>query len=181
MGKKRFKAEQIIRMLREADVEVASGKSQLALSKRTGVSQQAISRFANRSEIKSLIERETGKLYQKLPDMIEEINRDIETSYRISKSVAGELTKEETKELTERFEGINSMLKFKESIYKVKSDVLKALGVYPSQSPSIFVQNVFSDNKAAIIDPGVQRMIGAHVKELFGDNPLDENSGNENE
>ena len=45
---------------------LASGQSQLDLSKRTGVTHQAISHFKNKAEIKSLIEKETEKFYKKL-------------------------------------------------------------------------------------------------------------------
>ena len=40
MGKKRFKAEQIIRMLREADVEVAKGQSIAHICRKLGISEQ---------------------------------------------------------------------------------------------------------------------------------------------
>ena len=40
MGKKRFKAEQIIRMLREADVEVAKGQSIAHFCRKLGISDQ---------------------------------------------------------------------------------------------------------------------------------------------
>jgi transposase-like protein len=40
MGKKRFKAEQIIRMLREADVEVAKGQSIAHVCRKLGISEQ---------------------------------------------------------------------------------------------------------------------------------------------
>jgi len=40
MGKKRFKAEQIIRMLREADVEVAKGQSIAQVCRKLGISEQ---------------------------------------------------------------------------------------------------------------------------------------------
>jgi transposase-like protein len=40
MGKKRFKAEQIIRMLREADVEVAKGQSIAHVCRKFGISEQ---------------------------------------------------------------------------------------------------------------------------------------------
>ena len=40
MGKKRFKAEQIIRMLREADVEVAKGQSIAHVCRKLGIPEQ---------------------------------------------------------------------------------------------------------------------------------------------
>jgi len=40
MGKKRFKAEQIIKMLREADVEVAKGQSIAHVCRKLGISEQ---------------------------------------------------------------------------------------------------------------------------------------------
>ena len=40
MGKKRFKAEQIIRLLREADVEVAKGQSIAHICRKLGISEQ---------------------------------------------------------------------------------------------------------------------------------------------
>jgi transposase-like protein len=40
MGKKRFKAEQIIRLLREADVEVAKGQSIAHVCRKLGISEQ---------------------------------------------------------------------------------------------------------------------------------------------
>ena len=40
MGKKRFKAEQIIKMLREADVEVAKGQSIAHVCRKLGIPEQ---------------------------------------------------------------------------------------------------------------------------------------------
>jgi|ETNmetMinimDraft_2_1059921.scaffolds.fasta_scaffold08160_4 hypothetical protein len=40
MGKKRFKAGQIIRMLRQADVEVAKGQSIAQVCRKLGISEQ---------------------------------------------------------------------------------------------------------------------------------------------
>ncbi len=42
MGKKRFKAEQIIRMLREADVEVAKGQSVAHVCRKLRISEHTI-------------------------------------------------------------------------------------------------------------------------------------------
>ncbi len=45
MGKKRFKAEQIIRMLREADVEVAKGQTTGQVSRKLGITEQTYYRW----------------------------------------------------------------------------------------------------------------------------------------
>ncbi len=45
MGKKRFKAEQIIRMLREADVEVAKGQSIGHVCRKLGISEQTYQKW----------------------------------------------------------------------------------------------------------------------------------------
>ena len=45
MGKKRYKAEQIIAMLREAEVEIAKGKTVPWICKKLGVSEQTYYRW----------------------------------------------------------------------------------------------------------------------------------------
>jgi len=168
------------RMKKNVIQSLACGESQREISKKIGVTQAAISKFANKEGIKPLVEKEIEKLYEILPDIVEQLKRDIATADRISKAIAGDLPEEETRELTDRFGCISGALRFKESIYKQKSDVLKALGVYPSQAPSIAIQNIYQQETNEIfLEPVVQKVLNLKVDELVNyDKP--ENNETEN-
>lgn len=57
--------------------------------------------------------------------------------------------------------------KFLDLSYKIKTDVLRAVGVYPSQSRSIFIENLIAAGGKAVINPKVLNIVGKHLAEAL--------------
>jgi transposase-like protein len=77
MGQKRFKAEQIIRMLREAEVELSKGQTVVQVSRKLGITDQTYYRWRKEyggmkvDQAKRLkeLEVENGKLKRLVADL----------------------------------------------------------------------------------------------------------------
>ena len=77
MGQKRFKAEQIIRMLREAEVELSKGQTVVHVSRKLGITDQTYYRWRKEygrmkvDQAKRLkeLEVENGKLKKLVADL----------------------------------------------------------------------------------------------------------------
>ena len=138
--------------------ELAAGTPQRTISKKTGISQSQISRF--KSANKETIEQETAKFIAILPDITEQTIRDIQTSNTISKVLAGEEAVDELSEVLQDPKILNTQLQLS---YKKQADILRAVGVYPSNAPSTFIQNLFQDGSQAIISPVVLSALGEHI------------------
>jgi transposase-like protein len=77
MGQKRFKAEQIIRMLREAEVELSKGQTVVQVSRKLGITDQTYYRWRKEyggmkiDQAKRLkeLEVENGKLKKLVADL----------------------------------------------------------------------------------------------------------------
>ena len=77
MGQKRFKAEQIIRMLREAEVELSKGQTVVQMSRKLGITDQTYYRWRKEyggmkvDQAKRLkeLEVENGKLKKLVADL----------------------------------------------------------------------------------------------------------------
>ncbi len=63
------------RIRAEVIQRLACGQSQNSIAKIVGITQQNISRFANKEEIKSLIKQEQARLVDTLPDAVENDRR----------------------------------------------------------------------------------------------------------
>jgi predicted transcriptional regulator len=114
---------------------LACGQSQYSVGKALGISQQNISRFANKEEIKSLIKREQARLVDALPDAIENVKGLIKGMKNIHEH------------------GI----KQKELAYKATRDLLRSVGIFPTQTPKTNVLD--NDRRQQAILPEVLQML----------------------
>ncbi len=186
---------------------LATGAPQAEVAQAIGVSQSAISRFAKKNQ--ETIQKESERLLEVLPSIIEQTIRDIKTSDELSKVLA----EREPEELTnvkrdililERdgllknmmMEAIHTLpeyihLNFRRKIledeyiakfspkltekmcikllelgYKKQSDILRALGILPATSQSIFIQNMIQKNTTNVLSPVVMQVLGEHLSKL---------------
>lgn len=134
---------------------LAENKSTREVAKATDVSQSTIVRLSENK--KEEIKKQTERLIEILPDIIGDIIRDVKTSTTLSKLFAGELEIEEMPLLLGSEPAI--LTKFMDLSYKMKTDVLKALGVLPSHATSIFIQNLFQSGDNSVISPRILNII----------------------
>ncbi len=95
---------------------------QTIIAEKTGVNQDIVSRFANRSVIRKLVEVEKEKLVKVFPNAVQNV-----------------------RDLVEEMKGIpKDDIKRRELSYKASKDVLKATNVFPSPQYS---HNIYNDNR----------------------------------
>lgn len=114
---------------------LACGQSQGSIARLAGVSQQHISRFANKEEIKSLIKRDQARLVDAVPDAIEHVICLIKGMKNIP---AHEI-------------------KQRELAYKATRDLLRSVGILPTQTPKTNVLD--NDRRQQAILPEVLQML----------------------
>ena len=122
MGKLDHVKDKVVKML--------AVEPQTSIAEKTGVDQSTVSRFANKSEIRKLIEVEKEKLVKVLPDAVQNVSSLVKEMPSIPKDD----------------------IKRRELSYKASKDVLKATNVFPSPQ---FAHNIFNDNRQqnTIISP----------------------------
>lgn len=140
---------------------LAQGKSENSIAETLEVSQSTISRF--KSANANLIKKETERLLSVLPDITDQLIRDLKTSDKLSKVLAGELPMDELSAIL--VSNVKVFTKFMELSYKQKVDILKAIGVYPSNSDTSYIQQNFFNNSQAIISPMVMTILGKFIKD----------------
>jgi transposase-like protein len=70
MGKKMLESEEVKEAIAKA---LTAGESQTAIARTLGVSQSTISRLANKGDVKALIERESLRLLEAVPQAVENL------------------------------------------------------------------------------------------------------------
>ncbi len=138
MGKLDHVKDKVVKML-------AVGEPQTSIAGQIGVNQSTISRFANKDEAKTLIEKEQLKLVEVLPDAVQNV-----------------------KDLVKEMKDIpKDDIKRRELSYKATKDVLKATNVFPSPQ---FAHNILNDNRQqnAFISEDEHSVFAKHIDEVMG-------------
>ncbi len=99
------------------------GESHTSIAEQVGVERSTISKFANKDEVRALIDKEQEKLIEVLPDAVQNVKNLVEEMKDIPKDD----------------------IKRRELLYKASKDVPKATNVFPSpQSHIIFTMTIES-------------------------------------
>lgn len=148
---------------------LAVGKSTRKAAEVAKVSQTTVMRI--KEEKQDEIEVQTRRLMKAMPDIVDSIARDIKTSDLLSKVLSGEKGMDKIPKLLMADKAI--LTKFMDLSYKMKTDVLRAIGIFPSQSRSIFIENLIASGGKAVINPKVLHVVGEHLKSLIGSAPIE--------
>jgi len=116
--------------------QLAVGESQNSIAEQVGLNQSQVSRFANREDIKALIEEQQRELLKVAPDAVENV-------------------KELVKEMKDT---PKDEIKRRELCYKASTDVLKSVGLLPAHVQSQTFINMYQDNRA-ILSPKIIRFL----------------------
>jgi hypothetical protein len=122
---------------------LASGESQYSIAKEVGLNRSTVCRFANRGDIRRLIEQEQRKLIEVVPDAVENV-----------KSLVREMKEIPQEEIKRR-----------ELSYKASKDVLKSVGILPTPAHSQTFIDISQENNQ-IISPVVWQVIDSITDEL---------------
>lgn len=149
---------------------LAQGESQDKIAKALGVNQSTISRLRVKNE--ELVKKETERFIEALPDITDQLIRDIKTSNLLSKVFSGETDIEELPPLLTqaildpKYKSI--LTTFINLSYKKQSDILRSVGVYPAQSPSTVFQTLIQQNiDKAVISPAILDVLKGHVEDIL--------------
>lgn len=123
---------------KEVGRQIASGESQTSIADYFGVHQSTISRFAQKSDIREIVEQEQERLVEAVPDAVQNVKDLIQGM----KSLAGD------------------DIRGKELAYKATKDLLKTVGLMPSSINSQTVFNMFQDNSNNISPELVHLLLG---------------------
>jgi predicted XRE-type DNA-binding protein len=148
MAKKILESEEAKMAIAKA---IAGGESQNAIAQAAGVNQSTISRLANRGDVKALIEAESLKLLEVLPDAVENIKGLVREMKDIPKD----------------------KMKMRELPYKASYAVLKATGLMPTPVQSQVIQNIYNDNRIQI-HPVIEALLEQHGNTFDADFDEDE-------
>jgi plasmid maintenance system antidote protein VapI len=119
--------------------KLAAGEPQTSIAEQIGVDQSTISRFVNKDEIKSRLEKEQLKLAEAAPDAVQNV-----------------------KDLVEEMKDIpKDDIKRRELSYKASKDTLKAVGLFPTPQYAHSLTNIFNDNRQqTVISSGFSSVSG---------------------
>ena len=107
-----------------------------------------------------LIEQKAQELLKNLPDIVETAKHDINISKRISQNIANS----KDHELIDKLKEVKDILQFKQLTNKLSADILRSLGIFPAQSPSLFIQNIYNDNRTqTVVDPAVMKLFSTDI------------------
>ncbi len=120
--------------------ELATGKSQHAIAKENAISQASVSRFMNKAEIKEMVEQEAMRLIEAVPDAVSNMQGLVKEFSTLPKKDH----------------------KNRELSYRATVKALKAVGILPNASPTIF--NIVQQNSIQI-DAHVQALAAGFAQE----------------
>ena len=124
--------------------ELALGKSQSSIAKEVGLHSTQVCRFANRDDIVKLIEAESFRLYEAVPDAVQNVKDLIAEMKHIPKN--------ETKR--------------RELGYKASTDVLKSAGILPTAVQSQTFIDIKTQTNIQLVPPIVQELLEKHLEGL---------------
>ena len=123
--------------------ELALGKSQSSIAREVGLHSTRVCRFANRDDIVKLIEAESYRLYEAVPDAIQNVKDLIAEMKHIPKT--------ETKR--------------RELAYKASTDVLKNEGILPTAVQSQTIIDIKAQTDNQLIPPIVEKLLEIHLRD----------------
>ena len=139
-GKRKLKD---LRTEKKVVTALAMGRPQKEIAKEVGVSQQAISAFKNRDDIKALLERQTHRLLELAPDALDNVEEVVKD--KISGIPKGDIRR-------------------RKFVTETSIEVLKGASILPSNMQNQTIINL-TENKT-IISPAVMEVLKAHAKTL---------------
>ncbi len=129
---------------------LATNESSNQIAKDYDVSGQRIRQI--RKENQEKINEIASKLVQEnLPDVYETVRNDVQTMKGIS-----EKAKESVEKVTDR------EMQYKKDNNRTNENILRSVGIYPAQSPSLVIQNIYGDDNSQhieVISPSYQKFL----------------------
>lgn len=144
--------------IQKAATLYAAGHNQEEIGKQLGCHQVTVSKMLNTSEAKRILEQEANKYLQSLETISESTLTQINTANRIHKAIASE-----TEELPGKLkDDIQTAIKYADSVAKREERILAGHGLISGNSQSIYIQNIYNDNKSVNLSPELLKALATH-------------------
>lgn len=148
----------------------ATGMTTREIGQELSVSHSTICRALNKPEIRAIIEKESARLVNCLPDIVD----STQTVIRIGRQLSLHAENPQECGNDTLFKEPNEILKAIELSQKTGSRVAKSLGVEPTHAPSLIFQNIHNDSRQLTIHPAVvaaisNSLISNEVNDDYGE------------
>ncbi len=144
----------------EALEKIAAGRPTTAIAKDYSVDPSTISKLKKRNQ--EYIEKLALQLAETVaPKYVQRITTDICTAKKLSKYINNpKKNRNNTKLQNEQ-----DILTFLRDTNKVGADIMRSLGIFPAQSPSLVIQNIYQDQRQqTVISPDFQEFMDYKAK-----------------
>lgn len=132
--------------------ELAIGKSKSSIAEEVGLHRSQVCRFANREDVKELIETEAMRLLEVVPDAVDNIKTTVKGMKNLPKKD----------------------IKNRELAYKASAKVLESAGILNTATPSQVIVNIFKQSEKPLISPLVQKVLQEFMKGFKDDGEIKE-------
>ena len=137
----------------------ANGGTIREIAAETGSSTSAVSRHLQSTEAKAIIERETHRLLEAVPDITSGSIKQIQVAAQIHQALTG--AKDEEGNLVQIPGDLTKgeALDYLKIVSKRETDILKAVGVFASPMQSVVIQQIYNDHRKATLTPDVLKAL----------------------
>ena len=142
----------------------ANGGTVRDIAAEVGRSKSAVGRAINAPEARAIIERESARLLAALPDITASSIQQVNTARRIHDALAGAIG-DDGQLVTlplplapvdkEGNTNPANAIAYAAMAAKRETDILKALGILASPVQSVVIQQIYNDNRQAILSPEI--------------------------
>lgn len=149
----------------------ANGDTFEEIGKEVGLSKAQAYQVLSKKEAKEIIERESNRLMEALPDITANSITQIKTAQSIHNAIRdnsplpGTFTKTiPTKDGSEIVPDVALAIKYSEMAAKREKDILQAMGILATPNQSTIVQNIYNDNRQIGLDQSVIKALGGFLQ-----------------
>jgi hypothetical protein len=153
-------------------LELASGRSTNEIAEQFDLTPNSVSRIAKKDRSREIIEQETKKLLGIVPSITDQLQSDIQLSQKLSRFLANPASEPSVATDTP-FADTKEILEFQKQVYKKQQDVMKAVGIFPTNSTNIFIQQIYNDNRKQVLSAEVFQALGGIFAGQLGEDDED--------
>lgn len=153
---------------KEVIERLAAGQNSIEISDMMDIPSSTIREFRRRN--REEIEKRAAELIEVLPDIIDDAKQKI----RLNRKLTNYIENPEKNSNDTALQKIPDILQFQYQVSKIQDNVLKSVGILPSQSPSFIFNQINQDNsKSVVVETQVLDLIQKSTENMLGLPKLD--------
>jgi hypothetical protein len=135
------------------------GKTVQELAEEYAIEPQSVRNVLKKPRSREIIEQETKKLLGLVPEITQQLAADLKLGTRLTNMMVKPESEPEL--LTQSmFAETKDVMDFLKLNYKKQQDIMKAMGIFPSNSTNVFIQQIYNDNRKQVLSPEVFKALG---------------------